>query len=86
VQHLDGFTPSVFVNEVVPLRDDVAQRTPLVAEGDAAVHAPGTLRAEFFIREGVVDLVPVENAQIHRPTLGHLAGELFESGGLAHST
>src|SRR5207244_4476428 len=86
VQHLDGLAPPVFVNEVVPLGDDVAQRTPSrpVAEGDAAVHAARALRAELIIGERVVDLVPVEDAQLHRPPLGQLAGNLFEAGGFAH--
>jgi hypothetical protein len=44
VQPLDRLAPLVAVDEVVPLRDEVAQRTAAVAEQDAAVHAaPGLL-------------------------------------------
>ena len=83
-QHVQGVLPPVLVNQVVPLGDDVAQRAAVVAEGDATVHAARALRAELVIREGVVDLVPVEDAQLDRPPLRQLAGNLFKSGGLAH--
>jgi len=42
VQPLDGITPVVAVDEVVPVGDEVAERAAVVAERDAAVHAaPG---------------------------------------------
>src|SRR5437660_177446 len=40
VQAVDRLAPVVLVHEVVPVGDDVAERTTLVAERDAAVHAP----------------------------------------------
>ena len=42
VQAVDGVAPVVAVDEVVPVRDQVAERAAVVAERDAAVHAaPG---------------------------------------------
>ena len=39
VQSLDGVAPTVAVDEIVPVGDEVAQRAAVVAERDAAVHA-----------------------------------------------
>src|SRR5207249_1095249 len=41
VEAVDGLAPAVAVHEVVPVGNEVTQRTALVAEGDAAVHAAG---------------------------------------------
>ena len=49
VQDLDGGLPVTFVDQVVPVRDDVVDRAALVAEGDAAVHAARTLDGEFAV-------------------------------------
>src|SRR5690606_38246679 len=43
VQRLDGFAPTATIDEVIPFRDQIPQRTPLVAEGNAAVHAAAGL-------------------------------------------
>ena len=85
VEHVEGFAPAVFVNQIVPLGDDVAQRAAVVAERNAAVHAASALVAQLLGRHVEINLVPVQHAQLHRPTLGHLAGDLFEAGGLSHS-
>src|SRR6185312_11592284 len=85
-QHLQRVAPAVLVDQVVPLGDDVAQRAPVVTERDAAVHAPRALRPQVVDGELVVDLVPVQHAQFDGPPLGHLAVNLFETGGLSHET
>ena len=46
VQPLDRAVPVVAPDQVVPLRDEVAERAALVAERDAAVHAAAGLRAD----------------------------------------
>ena len=43
VQPLDRVAPVVAVDEVVPVGDEVAERAAVVAERDAAVHAPAGL-------------------------------------------
>src|SRR2546423_3740190 len=45
VQLLDRELPLAGTHEVVPVRDPVAQRAAVVAERDAAVHAPARLRS-----------------------------------------
>ena len=78
VQPFEGLFPQSAINQVVPLRNEVVDRTAGghafeqragVAEGDAAVHAAGARLRSFFL--GVlVELVPVANA----PTGGRASG------------
>ena len=67
VQTLDGVVPVVLVNQVVPLGNQVSERATVVAERNSAVHATAGLGLEGFLRELLVDLFPVEQAQRHRP-------------------
>ena len=60
VQPLDRVAPAVVAHQIVPLRDQVAQWTPVVAERNAAVHAPGRLLAQHVMGEVLVDLFPVD--------------------------
>jgi hypothetical protein len=46
VQPFDGLAPVVAIDEVVPVRDEVAERATVVAERDAAVHAARRLGLE----------------------------------------
>ena len=63
VQPLGGGRPVLAVGVVVPLGDQVSERTAVVAERDAAVHAaPGLLADDRQQRTGNVDLVPVLDA------------------------
>src|SRR5262245_13682885 len=52
VQAVERLTPVVLVDQVIPVRDDVPERTALVAERDAAVHAPRGLLREVLDRVG----------------------------------
>ena len=85
VQALDGVTPVVAVHEVVPVGDEVPEGAAVVAERDAAVHAPTGLRDERLSGERLVDLVPVAQADGNRPAGGRLALPLEEAGGLTHA-
>ena len=76
--------PVVAVDEVVPVRDEVAERAAVVAERDAAVHAAAACVAELVDREVLVDLVPVEEAHGHRPPRRQLAPVLQEPGRVTH--
>ena len=67
VEPLHGLRPVVAVHKVVPLRNEVAERAAVVAEGDAAVHAAGTLLLGGVLAEGLVDLLPVPEPDGHRP-------------------
>jgi hypothetical protein len=54
----DRVAPAVAVDEVVPVRDQVAERAALVAERDAAVHAARALVAERPV-VGQLEVLPV---------------------------
>jgi hypothetical protein len=47
------------VDEVVPVRNDVAERTAVVTKGDAAIHAASALKLELIVREFFVELAIV---------------------------
>ena len=84
VQPVVGLTPAALTDQVVPLRDDVAQRAAVMAERDAAVHAAGGLGLHLAVGELVVDLVPVEQTQRHG-TVGRLfAAELQKTLRISH--
>ncbi len=51
VQPVDRVAPVVAVDEVVPVRDQVAERAAVVAERDAAVHAAPGLQLEHVLGE-----------------------------------
>ncbi len=84
VQAVGGLPPVVPPDQVVPLRDQVAQRAPVMAERDAAVHAPARLPFQPAGRERLVDLVPVEQPQVHGTTGRGLAGRGHEALRVSH--
>ena len=73
VQPVDGLAPLPLPREVVPLGDQVAQRTTAVAERDTAVHAAAGLTLQLGDRLLLVDLLPVLDADRHGSTAGQLA-------------
>ena len=84
VQAVDRGAPLVAVDQVVPVGDQVPERAPLVAERDAAVHAPRPLGAELLLGHRVVHLEVVVHPLGDRPPGRRLAGDLHESGRLTH--
>ena len=84
MQDTDRFLPAIAVNEIVPVRDDVAERAAGVAEGDAAVHAARRLDAELAFRKLLVNLKVVVDALRDGTSRRHLARVLLESGYLTH--
>src|SRR5262249_55271045 len=71
-------------HEVVPVRNDVAERTPLVTERNAAIHAPRGLLLEVLDRVGQVDLAPVTQALVDRTRGRLLPVDLEKAGDFAH--
>jgi hypothetical protein len=59
VQAVDRLAPLAAINEIVPVRDEVAKRAALVAERHAAVHAARALFAHDVFGERRHDLFPV---------------------------
>ena len=85
MEPVHGLAPLVPVDEVVPVGDEIAERTALMAEGDAAVHAPRTLLAELVGGPGQHHLPPVPQPLLHRAIRLLVALELEEAGDLAHA-
>src|SRR5262249_46355617 len=85
VQPLDGVTPAVLVDEIVPVGDEGAERATLMTERNAAVHAPRALLSQIVDREGQVHLLPVAQALGDRPRRPLLALDFEKAGGLTHS-
>jgi hypothetical protein len=84
MQHFQRILPIAFVNQMVPVRDDVVHRAAVMAIRDAAVHAPRSLPAQrvFCVRDH-------EFAIVLQPRLGIVIGailavEFEEAGFLAH--
>ena len=69
VEALDRLVPAALPGQVVPLRDEVAEGTAVVAERDTAVHAPARLALELVDGLDVIDLGPV-----HEPDRDRAAG------------
>jgi hypothetical protein len=63
VQNIQGGSPFAAVHHVVPVRDDVIDRAPVVAKWDTAIHASRALFRQFRRVKGdrkfVVMLDPV---------------------------
>src|SRR5262249_44286121 len=62
VQPIDRGAPLAAIDEVVPVRNAIAQRTSLMTERNAAVHAARGLLANLWLGQREVDLVPVVDA------------------------
>ena len=84
VQPVDRVAPPVAVHEVVPVRDEVPERAAVVAEGDAAVHAPRGLLLQGAVGERLVHLLPVAEAHRHRAPRRRLAPVLQEPLHVTH--
>ena len=87
VQSRGGLGPASPPDQVVPLRDEVAQRAPGVAERDAAVHAPAGLGAHDRLVLADVHVLEVHDAHRHR-TRGALDAlpVLQESARISHGS
>ena len=80
-----GLGPVLAPDQVVPLRDQVAERAAVVAEGDAAVHAAaGLLLDERQQDARRVDLVPVLDALVDGAAHGVLDGGVEETTRVSH--
>ena len=79
-----GLVPLLAIHEVVEVGDDVPQRAAGVAEGHAAVHAPGALLRQLLLREDREKLVVVLEPVRDRRVAAHLPLVLHESAWLTH--
>src|SRR5262249_61826530 len=76
--------PSVAVDEVVPVGNEIAEWTPLVADRHAAVHAPCRLVAQLSVGIWQIHLVPVVDPLAHRAIRLLLPLDLDKPCGLTH--
>ena len=84
VQLLDRLAPAVAVDEVVPVRDQVAQRAAVVAERHAALHAARALVAQALDGQLLDELLVVRRALAGVALRRVDAGDLEEGSELAH--
>jgi hypothetical protein len=84
MQAFGALAPVFPVNQVVPVRNEVAEGTTVVAERDPTVHATAGLLPELLGREGFVDLFPVTESNRDRPTLRQEAVVLEEAAWITH--
>ncbi len=85
MQPFGGLLPVVAVDEVVPLRDQVAERAAGLAEGNPAIHAARRLALDQLGRRREIDLVPVPQPLRHRSSRRQLAINFQESAWISHS-
>src|SRR3954453_15113824 len=86
VQLVDRLAPAVAVHEVVPVRDQVAERAAVVTERHPALHAARALLLELGHGERVDELAVVRRA-LARVALGVVDARNAEEGAeLAHQT
>ena len=84
VEAANGGFPTVVVDEIVPVGDEIVDRAAGVAEGHAAVHAASALLALLLFREWLVDFEPVANALIGLAARGLFALNFKKSCDLTH--
>src|SRR5215213_1467926 len=84
VQAVYGLLPVLAVDEVVPVGDQISQRTASVAEGHTAVHAARGLPPELLVGHRPVDVAVVLDALLDGPLGGRLAPYFEESFGISH--
>ncbi len=84
MQLADGIFPASAINEIVPVRDEIADGTARLAERNSAVHAASTLLAKLVFRKILVDFEPVVHALEHRTSRRQFPRVIHEAGGLTH--
>src|SRR5205814_9609759 len=84
MQLRDRVAPAVAVDEVVPVGNQVAQRTAVVTEGHAAIHAAGALVTQLGDRPGEQELAVVVRALERVPLGDAVSLDLDEAPELAH--
>ena len=90
LQTAEGLAPFVSPNEVVPVRDEITQRTAGMAEGHTTVHAPARLVCndgqQSVTRSAWVDLFPVLDALFDWTTLRLLSSHIHKAVQISHET
>ena len=69
VESVDGVLPVTPIDEIVPVGNQVAERTAVIAERNSTIHAAPCLVRQLVGRKVFVDLFPVAQSHRHRPIL-----------------
>src|SRR5262245_13553675 len=77
--------PVAAIDEVVPVRDLIVDRTAGVTVGNAAIHAACRLFLVFLLRQRAHEFAPMLDALLDRLVVAVLALVFQEAGDLAHS-
>ncbi len=85
VQPFDRGAPPIAIHEIVPVRNQVAERAALMAERNAAVHAARRLILQRRLLVRQRDFAPVAHALRDRARRRLLPLNLEEAGGLTHA-
>src|ERR1700722_6179758 len=67
VQLANSFLPTASIDQIVPVRNQIADRAPRLAKRNAAIHAASALLAKLLFRKILVDLEPIIDALQNRP-------------------
>src|SRR6185295_8642761 len=73
MQLANCFFPAPAINQIVPIRNDVVDRTSGVTERYPAIHATPALCTQLLFRKILIDLEPVVDPLRYRPALRHFA-------------
>src|SRR5690606_30373785 len=86
MQAIERFAPAAVVDEIVPLRDQVVDRTAVrrLAERHAAIHAARALDAKMLLARRREDLFEVADALFRVPVRHGLTRVFHETRMLAH--
>src|SRR5262249_39745899 len=79
-------SPSVAIDQIVPVGYQIAEGTALMAERNPAVHAAGALGAKLVVGERLVYLEVVVQALGGRPPEGQLPGKVEKTGRFTHAS
>jgi hypothetical protein len=85
VQLPNGIFPAAAINQIVPVGDDVIDRTSCVTERDAAIHTARALVAQLRLRKILIDFEPIVHAFCDWPARGEFTAVFHEAGGLTHA-
>src|SRR6266516_6485937 len=79
------FFPAAVVNEIIPVGDQIVDRTSGMTEWHAAVHAAGALGAQLLFGEVLVDFEPVVDPLGYRAARRGLPRIFHETRWLTHA-
>ena len=85
MQTIERGTPLAGGDEVVPVGDEILDRTAGVTEGHAAVHAAPGLLFQLAFRERLDELAPVAQPFRDRPVGTVLPRKFEKARGIAHA-